>query len=205
MVETNLTRRLGVALLLAVGVYAILHATSGRASDIQTFDGVTTPVHDKEGTTATIGKPGFDVFQLDSQRPARLLIEGAISREDGGPLYLDMETLKTLQPHSISTTTVVTDGVLTFEGVLMRSVLNYVGAHGATVTASALNGYKVDIPIKDFTNFDVLLAWSVNGARLKSDDKGPFWIVYPRDQHDVLQDIRYDYRWVWQLISLQVN
>ena len=37
------------------------------------------------------------------------------------------------------------------------------------------------------------------------DDKGPFWIVYPRDQHEVLQDIRYDYRWVWQLDSLQVK
>ncbi|MCI2394477.1 hypothetical protein [Aliiroseovarius sediminis] len=40
---------------------------------------------------------------------------------------------------------------------------------------------------------------------LERSDKGPLWIVYPRDAHKELQDIRYDYRWVWQLSELAVK
>lgn len=135
-----------------------------------------------------------------------LRIEGAIAAGNADNYVdLSLDTLQQLPHHEIATSTAVTDGVLVFEGVLMRAVMDHVGAHGDTVTARALNGYEIDIPLRDFTDFDVLLAWSVNGKRLMPDDKGPFWIVYPRDQHEVLQDIRYDYRWVWQLDSLQVK
>ena len=138
--------------------------------------------------------------------PAHLQITGAISPANGSEsAHAGMVLLESLPRHSLRTSTVVTDGVLKFDGVLMRDLLNHLGAHGETVTATALNGYAVDIPIQDFENFDVLLAWSADGERLKEDDKGPFWIVYPRDQHSVLQDIRYDYRWVWQLKALRVN
>lgn len=141
-----------------------------------------------------------------SDSPAHLQITGAISPASGSE-SADAGTvlLESLPAHSLHTSTVVTDGVLKFDGVLMRDLLNHLGAHGETVTATALNGYAVDIPIQDFENFDVLLAWSADGERLKVDDKGPFWIVYPRDQHSVLQDIRYDYRWVWQLNELRVK
>jgi hypothetical protein len=45
----------------------------------------------------------------------------------------------------------------------------------------------------------------MDGQTLSRDDKGPLWIVYPRDDHEALQDIRYDYRWVWQLYQLDVQ
>ena len=80
-----------------------------------------------------------------------------------------------------------------------------VGADGKTVTASALNDYTIDIPMEDFVRYDVLVATHMNGERLQPSDKGPFWIVYPRDGHSDLQDIRYDYRWVWQLIQLKIK
>lgn len=147
-------------------------------------------------------------MSVGSQHARMLAIEG-VTPEAGGPdrVYLDMARLQSLGPHSIHTSTVVTDGVLRFDGVLMRDVLEHVGVSDrtGTITARALNGYEIDIPVKDFRDFDVLLAWSMDGEYLKEDDKGPFWIVYPRDQHVDLQDIRYDYRWVWQLVSLRVN
>ena len=57
----------------------------------------------------------------------------------------------------------------------------------------------------DFERFDVLVATHMDGERLLPSDKGPLWIVYPRDAHTELQDIRYDYRWVWQLVELEVR
>lgn len=118
---------------------------------------------------------------------------------------LDESILQALPRHSIETTTVVTDGVRRFDGFLMRDLLEMLGAQGRMVTASALNDYIIDIPMEDFQRFDVLVASHMDGDRLLPRDKGPFWIVYPRDAHDELQDIRYDYRWVWQLIRLEVK
>ena len=86
-----------------------------------------------------------------------------------------------------------------------RDLLKKLGAEGDEVIASALNDYIVEIPMTDFTEFDVIVAYSMDGQPLRRNDKGPLWIVYPRDQHQALQDIRFDYRWVWQLSRLEVQ
>ncbi len=122
-----------------------------------------------------------------------------------GTVRLDREALQKLPRASLETSTVVTDGTHRFTGFLMRDLLGKLGAEGDEVIASALNDYIVEIPMTDFTEFDVIVAYSMDGQPLHRNDKGPLWIVYPRDQHQALQDIRYDYRWVWQLSRLEVQ
>lgn len=135
-----------------------------------------------------------------------LRITGDIERANGdGEARFDRAMIEALALSTLETTTVVTDGVKRFKGVLMRDVLDAVGAAGTVVTASALNDYVVDIPMTDFEEFDVLMAFQMDGEQLTRRDKGPFWIVYPRDDFTVLQDIRYDSRWVWQLNHLDVR
>lgn len=119
--------------------------------------------------------------------------------------HFDRDMLAALPRRTLHTSTVVTDGVNRFEGFLMRDLLEYVEARGEHAVATALNDYVVDIPLADFHDFDVLVAKSMDGERLTPRDKGPLWIVYPRDDHGELQDIRYDYRWVWQLESLDIR
>ncbi|MBA4501828.1 molybdopterin-dependent oxidoreductase [Marinobacterium marinum] len=118
---------------------------------------------------------------------------------------LDQTLLDTLPRRTLITSTVVTDGSRTFEGFLMRDLLNRLEAQGSTVAATALNDYVIRIPFDDFYRYDVLVADTMDGRRLTPRDKGPLWIVYPRDTHDELQDIRYDYRWVWQLHRLEIQ
>lgn len=131
-------------------------------------------------------------------------VRGAIANTNVGDAALfDMEMLKALPSARLETTTVVTDGVRRFDGFLMRDLLERVGAQGPTVTATALNDYAIDI--EDFDRFDVLVAYEMDGKPLLPSDKGPLWIVYPRDQYAELQDIRYDYRWVWQLRRLDIK
>lgn len=135
-----------------------------------------------------------------------LTVAGAITRtNDPAGAVFDLELLFDLPALRVETTTSLTDGMQGFDGVLVRDLLSLVGATGDTVTASALNDYVVDIPVEDFHRFDVILAHSVNGTALSPRDKGPLWIVYPRDDHPELQDIRYDYRWVWQLNRLDIR
>lgn len=150
---------------------------------------------------------GLDLTGLPSPTGVTVLeVRGALSRANSeDAAYFDMEMLMALPAVQLETTTAVTDGVRRFDGFLMRDLLEFIGAHGSTVTASAFNDYAIDIAIDEFDRFDVLVAYAMDGEPLLPSDKGPLWIVYPRDQHAELQDIRYDYRWVWQLMRLDVK
>lgn len=135
-----------------------------------------------------------------------LVIDGAIQHHNApGEARLDLNIIHSLPAHSLHTTTAVTDGVRRFDGILVRDLLQLVGAQGTLIEARALNNYSVDIPVADFNDYDVLLATHMDGERLLPSGKGPFWIVYPRDDWRQLQDIRYDYRWVWQLHRITVK
>lgn len=138
--------------------------------------------------------------------PAVLEVRGEIARTnaDGAALF-DLAMLKGLPAARLETATAVTDGVRRFDGFLMKDLLDLIGAHGSVVTATALNDYSIDIDIDEFFRFDVMVAYEMDGEPLLPSDKGPLWIVYPRSQHAELQDIRYDYRWVWQLHQLEIR
>lgn len=135
-----------------------------------------------------------------------LEVHGAIANTNiGEAAHFDMEMLAALPVQQLETSTAVTDGVRRFDGFLMRDLLALVGASGNMVTASALNDYAIEIAADEFDSFDVIVAYRMDGEPLLPSDKGPLWIVYPRDQHAELQDIRYDYRWVWQLWRLDIR
>lgn len=135
-----------------------------------------------------------------------LTIAGQIAQTNlDASAVFDEAMLAKLPSVVLETTTVVTDGLRQFDGFLMRDLLTLVGAEGETVTATALNDYVIDIPVEDFERYDVLVATHMDGERLLARDMGPLWIVYPRDDHPELQDIRYDYRWVWQLVRLDIE
>ncbi|MBP6018325.1 MAG: molybdopterin-dependent oxidoreductase [Burkholderiaceae bacterium] len=132
-----------------------------------------------------------------------LTVAGQI--QPAGPLQFSLQALQALPHREITTSTAVTDGVFRFQGVLLRDLLDSVSAKGEIIEAEATNGYSTDIPWVDTQSFDVLVAWAVDGVLLDPSDKGPLWIVYPRDQFRELQDIRYDYRWVWLLNRLTIK
>lgn len=135
-----------------------------------------------------------------------LTVTGNIARTNEGTVAkFDRTMLQDLPQATLETSTVVTDGISTFEGFYMADLLDLVGADGTVVTARALNDYIIDIPMEDFGRFDVVVATRMDGKQLLRRDKGPLWIVYPRDDYGELQDIRYDYRWVWQLIRLDIK
>ena len=114
--------------------------------------------------------------------PVVLTVDGAISTHNGdGVARFDLEMLKALGVHKLVTTTFWTDGKKVFEGVLMRDILNAVGAKGTLAIAYAIDDYSSAIPIADFADFDVIDAFSMNETALTRRDKGPLWIVYPWD------------------------
>ena len=89
--------------------------------------------------------------------------------------------------------------------VRISDILDRVGASGETITAKALDGYEIDIPMSDPQNYPVMLATTWNGKIMRTRDKGPIWIVYPIDQFPDLNVEEYSSRSVWQLTRLSVR
>lgn len=135
-----------------------------------------------------------------------LTVSGGIANTNAGAdARFDRAMLEKLGVRALRTSTTWTTGIKTFEGVLARDVMKTVGAQGAEVRAVALNDYAVSIPMADFERYDVLLAFRMDGQDLTARDKGPLWVVYPRDAHRELNDSKFDARWAWQLKRLEVK
>lgn len=138
--------------------------------------------------------------------PVILTVSGTIevTNSDQGAEF-DREMLYALGLTEIRTTTAWTDGVQVFEGVLLRTVLERVGASGATMTGIAINDYVAPIPLEDVERYNVLLAALMNGEEMTVRDRGPLWIIYPREDHPELLDPQYNDRFVWQLREINVK
>lgn len=137
--------------------------------------------------------------------PVVLTVSGKIEQTNGnGVAVFDMEMLQALGRVAFSTRWELSDVAQHFEGFPLRALLERVGAYGKSLRASALNDYFAVVPTEDL-RFEPIVATKVDGRILTIRDKGPLWIVYPRDAHKVLQDARDDARWVWQLNKLHVD
>lgn len=148
------------------------------------------------------------IAALSAAPPARAqgdVLLTVLDTATGREITFDRDQLDALPRHTLDTHTSVTDGVNHFEGPLMRDVLAAAQVTGTEILATALNDYEVSIPLSDFEQFDVIAATEMDGKALTPRDKGPIWIVYPRDDHAELQDIRFDYRWVWQLSRIEIR
>jgi len=93
----------------------------------------------------------------------------------------------------------------TFTGVRVKDVLEAAGYHGKRLRVHALNDYWVDIPISDVENYNIILANKRGTQELRVRDFGPYFVVYPIDDHpsELTKPIYYS-RSVWQVDSITV-
>ena len=138
--------------------------------------------------------------------PVLLEISGAIAKTNGpGVARFDLEMLKALDKRSFETSTNWTKGKQTFEGVRGKALAEAVGASGTMAKAVALNDYRVEIPLEDFTSDKLIVAYQLNGAAMSVRDKGPLWVMYDFDSDGELRSERYMNRSIWQLRSLELR
>jgi len=104
-----------------------------------------------------------------------------------------------------TTTTIWTDGPITFSGPSLASVLASVGAQSGPVGMVAVNNYKVEIPRDRIETEAPIVANRMNGAPFSIRDKGPLWVVFPFDSdHRYQSEQVYSFS-IWQLTELQVE
>lgn len=153
-----------------------------------------------------LGAASPAAFALD--RPKRrviLTIRGQVGiRNAGAAADFDMDMLAALPQQSFSTRTPWYPEAHQFTGPLLRDVLAAVDARGSRLRAIALNDYKVELPLADATQFDVVLARLFDGKPMPVREKGPLFIIYPFDADERLRSERYYSRSAWQLRTLEV-
>ncbi len=145
-----------------------------------------------------------------AESPATVTITLTVIAPDGTTRVLSNDDFTQLPQNTLQTNTAWTEGPQNFDGVLLRDVLATVGVDGKnapnrSITILALNDYSISIPLEDAYKYNVLVARRMNGRELSLRDKGPYWIVYPRDQHQELNDSRYDHRWAWQVKQIEAK
>ncbi|GIL34485.1 hypothetical protein PDTK01_05620 [Phycicoccus sp. DTK01] len=165
-------------------------------------------------TSAAPEHQGYTVVTQPSLRPGDpvprptekvvLTITGKTSQ--GTEVRLDLPTIERLGLVEYSVDDKQAEGHrVTFRGVLLRSLLDYVGAEdSATLHTLALNDYAVDVPASDAFDYPTMLATSADGRRMTVEHYGPTRIVYPTDSFD-LDPVTYDPRWTWQLKGIEVR
>ncbi len=135
-----------------------------------------------------------------------LAISGNIANtNDGDVALLDREMLESLGSAKIRTQTPWYEQPVEFEGVPMKALMDYVGAKGTDVTATALNDYQSTVPMTDFEQYGVILAMKRDGQTMPVRDKGPLWLVYPYDSNPDLNTDKYYSRSAWQVKELNVQ
>lgn len=129
---------------------------------------------------------------------------------DAMQIELDEAMLAELHWHEIVTHTAWTDGPQHFRGPLLADVLSPMAGAAfdlaqRQLTMTALNDFVVELPASDAWIFHPILAREANGTPMRVRDKGPLWLVYPRDLNPALQNPVMDERWIWQLTRIEIR
>ncbi len=123
-----------------------------------------------------------------------------------GTLDLSLDDLEAMPQVTIRTKNEFSDGVVAYQGPLVRDVLAKLGLEKLeTVRFVAANDYFVDIPTEDFRDYDAILAMEANGERLSRREKGPLWLMYPISDHAALRDPIYLRRLIWQVVRIEAQ
>ncbi|NGO51117.1 molybdopterin-dependent oxidoreductase [Allomesorhizobium camelthorni] len=139
---------------------------------------------------------------------AVLTVSGLISPRaeadrDAEEVDFSIEDLEKLPQTELRTHTDWTEGLQIFSGVLLKDLIEAVGASGKEIVARALNDYAANIPVSDAYELSVLIAIKHNGQYMRIRDKGPLWIIYPSAQTSSSKVNPYNDRMVWQLSRLE--
>lgn len=133
-----------------------------------------------------------------------LTASGSITATNSdGALALDQEQLAALPQHSFTTSTTWTEGTPTFQGVLLKDYIAAIGATGTTITLTALNDYRITMPMADVHDDGPLLAYLMDGKPMSLRDKGPIWLVFPYDANADYRTEQTYARSIWQLDRIQ--
>lgn len=131
-----------------------------------------------------------------------LTVSGSV---DGNERSFTDSDLLALPQIGFDTSTIWTEGVQSFSGPSLASVLQAAGAGAGDLQLLAVNDYSIVMPRAVVEASAPIVANRLNGEPFSRRDKGPLWLVFPFDSAERYQsESIYSYS-VWQLTSIVVG
>lgn len=135
-----------------------------------------------------------------------LKIEGQIQACNSGlEARFDLAMIEALPKREIKTQNPWEQGVVTYQGVLLRDLLDYVKANGNVMSFVALNDFRADISVEDARTIDIVLAYKRNGEYMPVREKGPLFVVFPFTDDPALAVESRFAQSVWQVARITVK
>lgn len=132
-----------------------------------------------------------------------------VSSSDGTILNeYSLADLDSLEQTQLKTDNFYIDEPSVFSGPTLALVVTNAGyptTGDGTIILTAINEYKVEVPVADLEAYNVLLATRRDNEVMSIRDKGPIWVMYPISDYEELQDPIYNNRLIWQLKNIQLS
>ncbi len=117
----------------------------------------------------------------------------------------DQAMIEQLKTHTIHTDNHVVSEVVPYKGPLLGELLHQLGAQGKVARVYALDDYVAELSLDEIMKYKVILATEENGKTLTINDKGPFFVVFPFNDHKELRDDSHYSQSVWQVKAIEVE
>lgn len=119
-----------------------------------------------------------------------------------GRIEMTDEALLELPQVSFSTTSIWTEGVNTYSGPSLKTVLAQAGINGGTIELTAVNDYTVVVDYNTLDDDAPIIANRINDQAFSRREKGPLWVVYPYDSDDSYKTEQIYSNSIWQLVHI---
>ncbi|MGO4906906.1 molybdopterin-dependent oxidoreductase [Pseudorhodobacter sp. W20_MBD10_FR17] len=151
-----------------------------------------------------LAAPSFGAELAVPKGDVLLTVSGNVGVSNAnGTAVLDREMLEAMTPTTITTSTIWTEGVHSFQGVSLKDLVDALKIKGTNLRATAVNDYAIEIPLSDAVEGGAIIAYRIDGNEMSLREKGPLWVIYPYDSKaDYRKEVIYS-RSIWQLDRIE--
>lgn len=116
------------------------------------------------------------------------------------------EIVSTFTPTQFSTHLPWFTGAKEFTGFTVAELLAHFNIDDAfSVSFIALNDYAASSRIEDIVKYNPIVAYEVNGEKLRVRDKGPYWLIFNLDKHPETDNAVFHSQMVWQIDEILIH
>jgi len=128
-----------------------------------------------------------------------------VSLTDGTEQVITREDLEGIAQTGFVSSSPWTDGIHHYEGVPLLALVKTLHEDARLVHVSARDDYKVTFSIDALTESWPILALKMDGQYISPRSKGPYWVIYPFDNHPELRREDIYARSIWQVEHLKIE
>lgn len=118
---------------------------------------------------------------------------------------LSLDQIEQLPQTTITTQLPWINSQAAFKGVKLSTLLKMHNIKPSLIRLKALNDYTTEVTWQEMMQYEPIIAIKKNEQYLKIRDYGPFWLIFPLDKYDELQQTAYLAKMIWQLESIKVE